>query len=114
MKLLCNTLTEHDRLKEGKKNRENDNNFVNESHLFTQGKIIVKTYTTTAQEPYIYSKIIKVRKKLLAKFKPGRCIVILNHDNHCKCFPKNKIQTHVLSPLPIKTKYTVKIRITGL
>ena len=31
------------------------NNFVNESHLFTQGKTIVKTYTTTAREPSMYS-----------------------------------------------------------
>ena len=30
------------------------NNFVNESHLFTQGKTIVKTYTTTAREPSLY------------------------------------------------------------
>ena len=30
-------------------------NFVNESHLFTQGKTIATTYTTTAQEPSIYA-----------------------------------------------------------
>ena len=33
---------------------KNDNNFDNESHLFTPGKTIVKTYTTTAREPSIY------------------------------------------------------------
>ena len=31
------------------------NNFVNESYLFTQISYIVKTYTTTAQEPSIYT-----------------------------------------------------------
>ena len=31
-----------------------DTNFVNESHLFTQGKTIATTYTTTAREPSIY------------------------------------------------------------
>ena len=51
MKLLCNTLTEHDKLKEGKKK---DNNFINESHLFTQGKTIATNYTTTARELSIY------------------------------------------------------------
>ena len=34
--------------------QKNDNNSVNESHLFIQGKAIVKTYTTTAREPSIY------------------------------------------------------------
>ena len=33
---------------------KNDNNFVNESHLFTQGKTIVKAYTTMAREPSIH------------------------------------------------------------
>ena len=40
-------------------NKKNDTNFVNESHLFTQGKTIVKTYTTTAREPSIYTYATK-------------------------------------------------------
>ena len=42
-----------------------DNNFINESHLFTQGKTIVKAYTTTAREPsiYIYKQINSRKKK---------------------------------------------------
>ena len=42
----------------------NDNNFVNESHLFTQGKIITKTYTTTAREPSIYTKVTVIQLNL--------------------------------------------------
>ena len=34
---------------------KNDNNFVNESYLFTQISTIAKTNTITAQEPSIYS-----------------------------------------------------------
>ena len=37
---------------------KNDINFVNESNLFTQGKIIATTYMTTAREPSIYDKIV--------------------------------------------------------
>ena len=40
-------------------NLQNDMNFVNESHLFTQGKTIATTYTTTAREPSIYASYEK-------------------------------------------------------
>ena len=33
---------------------KNDNNFVNESYLFTQISTTAKTYTITVQEPSIY------------------------------------------------------------
>ena len=60
MKLLCNTLIEHDKT---------TLNFVNESHLFTQGKTIARTYTTKAREPYIYvPKILLLLIVLLATF----------------------------------------------
>ena len=36
-----------------------DINFVNESHLFTLGRTIAKTYTKTAREPSIYLKKLK-------------------------------------------------------
>ena len=38
--------------------KQNDNNFINESHLFAQGKTLAKTYTTTAREPSIYFYLI--------------------------------------------------------
>ena len=39
----------------------NDNNFINESYLFTQGKTIVKAYTTTAREPSIYAHTCRIQ-----------------------------------------------------
>ena len=38
----------------GYKGDKKDNNFVNESQLFTLGKTIATTYTTTARELSIY------------------------------------------------------------
>ena len=35
-------------------------NFVNESHLFTQGKTIATTYTITAREPSLYAPTCRI------------------------------------------------------
>ena len=44
---------------------KNDTNFVNESHLSTQGKTVAKAYTITAREPSICNKNSKHLKTTL-------------------------------------------------
>ena len=68
------------------KQRKNDNNFVNESHLHTQGKTIVKTYTTTAQEPSIYdtsnSSVFSLKRFSFVKCRSKTIIVLKLGESH--------------------------------